>query len=198
MNLTMSQYQLQLHLQAGANVPAHLNWRIDEGYLRISSWSEKAGPVTLGIWGPGEIVIPSLLPIKPLELQTLPATRLEEQESSDQQRESFLINQCLQSCTLLRLSRVRPAELRLFQLLVWLGERFGRVNSRGVSLSLEDMNLTHRNLAEISGLTRVTVTKAISHYRQAGYLIQEGPDALLVREAVKLLQRGDDGAKGQP
>jgi Crp-like helix-turn-helix domain len=189
MNLTMSQYQLQLHLQAGANVPAHLNWRIDEGYLRISSWSEKAGPVTLGIWGPGEIVIPSLLPIKPLELQTLPATRLEEQESSDQQRESFLINQCLQSCTLLRLSRVRPAELRLFQLLVWLGERFGRVNSRGVSLSLEEMNLTHRNLAEISGLTRVTVTKAISHFRQEGYLLKYGPDELLIRQGLQQLQR---------
>lgn len=196
MNLTMSHRQLRLHLQAGIAVPSNLNWRIEEGYLRISSWGDRAEPFTLGIWGPGELVIPSLLPITPLQLQTLPATRLEEEVPSREQRESFLLNQCLQASTLLRLSRVRPAESRLFQLLLWLGERFGRVSSRGVSLSLDDMNLTHRNLAEISGLTRVTVTKAISHFRQAGYLIEEGSDALLIRDAMKLLQRGDDTTRG--
>jgi CRP-like cAMP-binding protein len=51
------------------------------------------------------------------------------------------------------------------------------------------MNLTHRNLAEISGLTRVTVTKALSLYRQQGYLIKEGSDELMIREALPLLQR---------
>ncbi len=101
----------------------------------------------------------------------------------------FLLDQCLQTSTLLRLSRARPAESRLFQLLLWMGERFGRVSQRGVSLSFEDMNLTHRLLAEISGLTRVTVTKAISHDRQAGYLIKEGSDELLLREALPILQR---------
>ena len=90
---------------------------------------------------------------------------------------------------LLRLSRMRPAELRLFQLLLWIGERFGRVSRRGVSLSFDDMYLTHRHLAEISGLTRVTVTKAISHFRQQGYLLREGVDELLLREALPQLQR---------
>jgi CRP-like cAMP-binding protein len=90
---------------------------------------------------------------------------------------------------LLRLSRMRPAELRLFQLLLWIGERFGRVSRRGVSLSFDDMNLTHRHLAEISGLNRVTVTKAISHFRQQGYLLREGVDELLLREALPQLQR---------
>jgi CRP-like cAMP-binding protein len=70
-----------------------------------------------------------------------------------------------------------------------MGERFGRISSRGVSLSLEDMNLTHRHMAEIAGLTRVTVTKAMSHFRQQRYLIKEGCDELLLREAVPLLQR---------
>ncbi len=57
---------------------------------------------------------------------------------------------------LMLLSRVRRAEDRLFQLLLWLGQRFGRVSSRGVSISFEDMTLTHRQLAEISVITVIS------------------------------------------
>ncbi len=63
------------------------------------------------------------------------------------------------------------------------------MSRRGVSLSFEDMNLTHRHLAEISGMTQVTVSKALSHLRQAGYLIKEGSDDLLLRDALPDLQR---------
>jgi len=180
---------LQLSLQASASVPCHLNWRIEEGYLRLASWGDQGENVTLGIWGPGDLVMPALIPIKPLQLLALSNARVEEVDPSEEDRQDFLIQHGLQTATLLRLSRIRPADARLFQLLLWMGERFGRISSRGVSLSLEDMNLTHRHMAEIAGLTRVTVTKAMSHFRQQRYLIKEGCDELLVREAVPLLQR---------
>lgn len=179
MHSTMTARDLHLSLQAGADVPCHLSWRIEDGYLRISSSNDRGDPFTLGLWGPGELVIPSLVTLSPMRLHALSAAQVEEVHPSQEQREAFLLQQCLQTSTLLRLSRTRPAEARLFQLLVWMGQRFGRVSRRGVSLSLEDMNLTHRHLAEISGLTRVTVTKALTHFRQEGLLIQEGSDALL-------------------
>jgi hypothetical protein len=185
----MTARDLHLSLQAGAAVPSNLNWRIEDGYLRVASWSDHGEACTFGLWGPGELVIPSLITVKPLQLLALSSTRIEETTPGPEERETFLLDQCLQTSTLLRLSRTRPAESRLFQLLLWIGERFGRVNSRGVSLSFEDMNLTHRHLAEISGLTRVTVTKAISHFRQDGYLLKDGPDELLVHEALPQLQR---------
>ena len=52
-----------------------------------------------------------------------------------------------------------------------------------MSLCFEELHLTHRNLAEISGLTRVTVTKAISQFRQTGSLVREGQDDWLVPAA---------------
>lgn len=79
------------------------------------------------------------------------------------------------------LSQIRRAEPRLFRLLLWLGEGFGRVNSLGVSLSFEMMNLTHRHLAQISGLTRVTVTKSLSAFPQEGRMTKPGNDELLVQ-----------------
>jgi hypothetical protein len=190
MHPTMTSRELHLSLQAAAAVPCNLNWRIEDGYLRVASWSEQGEPLTLGIWGPGELVIPSLIQVQPLHLLALsPARVVEVAEPGEPEREAFLVHLNLQSFTLLRLSRSRPAESRLFQLLLWIGERFGRVSSRGISLSFVDMNLTHRHLAEISGLTRVTVTKAMTHFRQQGYLIKEGDDDLLLREALPWLQR---------
>lgn len=197
MQTTMTARHLHLSLQAGADVPGHLCWQIDEGYLLISSWSDRGDPFTLGLWGPGELVIPSLVTQAPMQLHALSSARVEEVHPSAGERENFLLMQCLQTATLLGLSRTRPAESRLFQLLLWMGQRFGRVSRRGVSLSFEEMNLTHRHLAEISGLTRVTVTKAISHFRLAGYLIKEGPDELLVTEALDLLQRHSGGCRSE-
>lgn len=75
-----------------------------------------------------------------------------------------------------------------------MGHRFGRLSRRGVSLCFEEMTLTHRNLAEISGLTRVTVTKAISSFRQSGALLREGADEWLFPKAWA---RGQPGGKPQ-
>ncbi|MEB3270405.1 MAG: Crp/Fnr family transcriptional regulator [Synechococcus sp.] len=193
MHATMTARDLHLNLQASAVVPSTLNWRIDDGYLRIASWNEQGDSVTFGLWGPGDLVIPSLIMIAPLQLLSLSAARVQEVDPSPAEREQFLLNQSLQIATLLRLSRTRPAELRLFQLLLWIGQKFGRVSQRGVSLSFEDLNLTHRHLAEISGLTRVTVTKALSLFRQKGYLLKQGSDELLLPEALPHLQRNSQG-----
>jgi hypothetical protein len=195
MHPVMTARELHLNLQAAAAVPCNLNWRIEDGYLRVACWSEQGELCTFGLWGPGDLVIPSLITVAPLQLLALSSARVEEADPSPAEREAFLLDQSLQTATLLRLSRTRPAESRLFQLLLWIGERFGRVSSRGVSLSFDDMNLTHRHLAEISGLTRVTVTKAISRFRHEGYLCKEGSDELLLREALPHRQSQAQGAQ---
>jgi CRP-like cAMP-binding protein len=41
------------------------------------------------------------------------------------------------------------------------------------------MNLTHRNLADMTGMTRVTITKALIRFRQEGRLFKQGNDELL-------------------
>ncbi len=183
MNTVMMSRHLELSLHPGSSVPCNLSWRIEDGYLQVASWGEQGESFTLGLWGPGDLVIPSLITSSPLQLLALSAVRIQEASPSPEERESFLVLQSQQMSTLLKLSRTRPAEARLFQLLHWMGQRFGRVSRRGVSLCFEEMNLTHRNLAEISGLTRVTVTKAISHFRHTGALVREGADDWLLAEA---------------
>jgi hypothetical protein len=181
MALVMSDRSLRLHLRAGESLPCNVSWLIDDGFLRVVSWSDQSEDLlTLGLWGPGDLVIPALIGIEPLQLMSLSAVQVEEVSPTSQQQQQFLLDHLHHTSTLLLLSRVRPAETRLFRLLLWLGERFGRVNSRGVSLSFDEMNLTHRHLADIAGTTRVTVTKALTRFRQEGSLLKEGADELLL------------------
>ena len=189
MRVAMTARSLHLNLQASAVVPSTLNWRVEDGHLRLVT-SEAQGPwLTLALWGPGDLVIPSLITMTPMPLLALAVARVVEAQPERQEREAFLVDQILQTSTLLRLSRTRPAEQRRLQLLLWIGQRFGRVSSRGVSLSFGDMNLTHRILAQISGLTRVKVTKAMSRFREEGWLIKDGVDDLLLKEALASLQQ---------
>lgn len=180
----MSDRSLRLSLRAGESLPCNVAWRLDDGYLRVVSWGEQADPLTLGIWGPGDLVIPALIGVDPIELRSLSAVQVDEALPTSEEQQRFLVDQLRQTSSLLLLSRVRPAESRLLQLLLWLGQRFGRVSSRGVSLSFDDMNLTHRQLAEISGTTRVTVTKALSRFRQEGHLLKDGPDEFLLHPSL--------------
>lgn len=89
---------------------------------------------------------------------------------------------------LLELTRIRPAEARLFHLLVWLSDRFGSRSEQGRSIPLEAMNLTHRQLAEMACVSRVTVTKALGHFRQQGWLQRLGEKEVLSTAALSLFQ----------
>lgn len=140
---------LRFSLGSGQSLPFHLGWRIEDGYLRMTNWSDQADTVTLGIWGPGDLVIPSLIGLNPVELVSLSAIQVVEAKATLQDERRFLIDQVGQASALL-------------------------------------MNLTHRHLAEIAGMTRVTVTKALSHYRQAGMMVREGNDELLIGAVSRL------------
>jgi CRP-like cAMP-binding protein len=89
---------------------------------------------------------------------------------------------------LLQLTRIRPAEARLFNLLIWLGERFGTTTDQGRSVPLEAMNLTHRQLAEMSSVSRVTVTKSLGQFRQRGWLQRVGELEVLSKAGISLFQ----------
>ena len=175
----MTQHHLQLRLSAGESLPTSMSWMLDDGYLILSAWNEDDTTTTLGIWGPGELVIPSLIHDRTLQLHSLSPVHVAERVATPDEQQAFLGQHVLQLATLLQLARMRRAEERLFRLLVWLGERFGRVSSQGVSLSFSTMNLTHRNLAEMTGMTRVTITKALIRFRQEGRISKQGDDELL-------------------
>ena len=178
----MSNQPLRLRLSAGEILPSSVNWLIEEGYLIAARLNDNDYCTVVGLWGPGERVIPRLIGVEPIQLMSLSAVELEQCIASPEDEQQFQQQLIRQLSENLRISRVRPAEQRLLQLMIWIGERYGRVNSKGVSLSLSDMNLTHRNLALLAGLTRVTVTKALGRFRDEGQLLRIGKDELVTNQ----------------
>jgi CRP-like cAMP-binding protein len=171
---------LRLSLRSDELVPESISWRIESGYVRANTWNEEGDSITLGLWGPGELIIPTGCELTPHELITLSRVVVEEREPTEREVEAFLKQQIVQTTTLLQINRQRPAEARLFHLLRWIAKRYGRQSSPGASIPFEEMNLTHRHLAEISGMTRVTVTKAISRFRSQGVLVRANQQEWLV------------------
>ncbi len=170
---------MRFQLSAGERLPSTLNWLVQDGYLAASSWGVADEPQILGIWGPGELFIPQCIKATSLEVVALSAVDLEQVTPSMEEEREFSAQFNAQLIDYLKILGLKSAELRLLHLLLWFGERYGRVNSQGISLSMAGMNLTHNNLSIMTGLTRVTVTKTLGKLRFQGLLSKLGEDDLL-------------------
>lgn len=175
-----TQQPLRLTLQPGDVLPEHLNWKIQEGYIRTSTWDADGESIILGVWGPGDWVTAAYSGIKPIEIQCISTVLVEQFNPTEVDIESLLRQQIQNLEEILQFNRIRSADQRLLMLLAWISRRFGQVSSRGYRLSLKEMNLTHKSLADLCGLTRVTVTKMLNRFKGEGVLQQISADDLFI------------------
>ena len=171
---------LRLTLLANDVLPERLNWRIQEGYLRTAAWDDDGDTITLGVWGPGDWITSTYSALRPVEIQCLTTVVVEQFSPGAADIQQLLLMQIQNLEELFQINRIRAADERLLGLLAWIGRRFGQVSSRGYRLSLKDMNLTHRALADLCGLSRVTVTKMLNRYKSDGVLQQVSKDDLFI------------------
>ena len=177
---TLFPSSLRLTLLPNDVLPDGLSWRIQDGYIRTATWDEEGESITLGIWGPGDLVSSRYSALRPFDLQCLTLVVVEQVVPTAPEIDQFLRHQIRNLEEIFQINRIRAAEVRLLALLAWLGRRFGQVNSRGSRFSLREMNLTHKALAELCGLTRVTVTKMLNRYKADGVLQQVSKDDYLI------------------
>jgi hypothetical protein len=178
--------RFRLRLQANDVLPAGLCWSILEGYVRTTSFDQDGEAFTLAVWGPGEWVSNSYSTLVPVEMQCISAVWVEQIEPSEADVLAFLRLQIRNTEQIFEINRVHCAELRLLAMLRWISVRFGQVNSHGHRLSLKEMNLTHRDLADLCGLTRVTVTKNLNRFKTLGLLRVIGDSDLLIPADARL------------
>ncbi len=171
---------LHLALTPSEVLPEGMNWRLQEGYVRTVSWNAEGETFTLAIWGPGDLVASSTSVLQPFELQCLTTVVVEQHQPSAAEVEQFLRQQIRFLEEIFLINRIRGAQERLLALLAWLGSRFGQVSSRGSRFSLKEMNLTHKALGELCGLSRVTVTKMLNRFKAEGVLQQVSREDYLI------------------
>ena len=171
---------LQLTLHPQDVLPEGMSWRLHEGYVRSATWDLEGESITLGLWAPGDLITSEDPVLNPLELQCLTTVVVEHIELDTSEQLKHLLRERQMLAELLTIQRIRSGDLRLLTLLSWIGQAHGQVNSHGCRLSLSELNLTHRSLADICGLTRVTVTKLLSRLRAEGRLVAIGDSDLLI------------------
>ncbi|MBD2364334.1 Crp/Fnr family transcriptional regulator [Anabaena minutissima FACHB-250] len=155
-------------------------WQIDAGFVRTVTYLENGTTVALGLWGSGDIVGRTLSKLEPYQMECLTkveARILPLEEWSDSTE--TLLAHIQQSEELMVIRSYKKVETMLLKLLAWLSQRFGLEVEKG---RLIDMRLTHEDLADMIGSTRVTVTRILGQFEQEGLIDRRSLNRIILRE----------------
>ncbi|AFY86962.1 MAG: Regulatory protein CysR [Chroococcidiopsis cubana SAG 39.79] len=151
-------------------IPSRPNilWRIERGAVRTVTWSESGTLITLGYWGAGDLVGQPLSRVVPYQIECLTSveTTIIPSELWHLTVEAMMSHVC-QTEELLSIIHRKPVSLRLWQFLIWLGQKFGRDVDLG---RLIDVAVTHQEIAEVINTTRVSVTRMLQQFEEEGLL----------------------------
>jgi CRP-like cAMP-binding protein len=143
-------------------------WKIETGVVRTLTWLEDGTIVTLGLWGDGEVVGKTLPPREPYQIECLTPVEVSLVLAHEAYRDPApLLNQLRQTEELLVIRSAKKVEEMLLKLLVWLADRFGSTVKQGRAI---DLKLTHQDMAELLGTTRVTVTRVLKQFEDQGLI----------------------------
>lgn len=151
-------------------LPQDILWKIEKGVVRNLTWHEDGTPVTLGVWGPGDVVGRSLSKIEPYEIECLTkveVTIFPVNESYQYQLTDILLAHLEQAEALMMIRSYKTVEIMLIKLLSWLAKKFGRAVETG---QLIDLRLTHQDIAELLNSTRVTITRVLTNLEEKGLI----------------------------
>ncbi len=159
-------------------VPSKGLLRIERGAVRTVTWNEQGTPITLGYWGVGDVLGQPPSGVQPyqieckthVEISYIPANlcdrSLDEILAHVRQNQAFF---CI--------VRSESLRSRLLQLLIWLGQKFGREVAQGL---LIDLRLTHQEISEALGITRITVTRLMARLEEEGFIARSLPQYIVL------------------
>ena len=178
--------QSQLSLRAGDLLPLDIDclWQIDSGFVRTLTWNDEGDLVTLGMWGPGDVVGRPLSTITPYQMACLTSVQVQPLPVSPYLCDAMRLH--VRSMEeLLSIIICKRAPHRLLKFLHWLAHRFGRRVEQGQMI---EVRLTHQLLAEITGITRVTTTRLLNQFEREGKLLRVQNHRILLRDTLRTIE----------
>ena len=170
-----------LFFDSGKKLPTkddHL-WLIVSGVVKSYTVTEEGSLVILGFWGTDDLVGEHLSNIAPYTLECI--GNVEAIAIPRQQWQSFadnLLSHAQQTQHMSYIVRNTKISQRLWLLLEWLAEKFGRAIAQG---RLIDFKLTHQELANAISTTRITVTKTLIQFEDEGLILRPRTKCIVLR-----------------
>ena len=158
------------------------------GVVQLSTVYANGSEAILGFAGPSMPLGSPLTRLDPYQAKALTAVdvlrlssaEVEASESLSQGLLKQLVRRLRQTEALLALAGRRRVEERLRQLLVLLAVELGSPIATGVRLQVR---LTHQDLANAIGTTRVTITRLLNRFRQQGWIAVDKNRHLIIKLA---------------
>jgi CRP-like cAMP-binding protein len=167
--------------QKGDQLPLDraLFWQIATGCVKATTWDEAGEVVCLGLWGEGDIVGAPLTQLMPYQLECLSVVEVRSLAVSGLYLQQLISQHSRQVEALLNIVHCRRMRDRLLKALTWLMQKFGKRTSDGWLL---DFWLTHQTLAEMTGTTRVTITRLLSELEEQGEIMRISRHRILLAD----------------
>ncbi len=169
------------HFRRGDTLPDRGDqiWQLTAGYVRSLTWTVDGDLTTLGIWGQPDWLDLGLSIVAPYQIECLTTvTAILCSAPPIAQRYAMVLNSAQQTEKLLAIASHRQVYDRIFALLHWLAHRFGRPTDAGKLLAIR---LTHQQLADLAGTTRVTATRLINQLEREGRIQRLPQYQILIR-----------------
>jgi CRP-like cAMP-binding protein len=178
--------------EAGQSIPLypHEIWVVSRGVVQLNTLHASGDEVLLGLVCPS---MPFGLPLTTLEpyqavalsdadLMRLTVTEVEQSPQLSKGIVRHLVRRMQQTEALLALVNQRRVEDRLRQFLRLLQREVGQETPAGTRLTVR---LTHQHLANAIGSTRVTVTRALGQFQDAGWLSIDRSRHIVIHEGLE-------------
>lgn len=141
----------------------NLLWKIETGMVRSITLHEEGDITTLGLWGAGDIIGHLFAGIEPYHAECLSTVRVHRLQIDDcQALEEAMWCHIQQSHALLTMHH-GSVQTRFSTFLKWLADKFGQRSGDECFIPLP---LTHQDIAEVIGSSRVTVTRLIGEFER--------------------------------
>lgn len=154
------------------------HWLLEQGIVKTSTWTEGGTPITFGYWSQNDLIGKPVSSIYPYQIKCL--TTVVAKNIPNERTDKFpeqILAQVRQTEEILHILRGEKADRRLRQVLIWLCRKFGRDVATG---KLIQLRLTHQDLGESIGATRVTITKIVNQLEQEGFLSRPQRNSIII------------------
>lgn len=180
LNRTNAKIRLSFERRALISLQKNKLWQIESGIIRTSGLLDDGSLVVFGLWQCGDVVGKAIAGVDTYQIECLTPVEVVCLHGDD----NHLLNeivfahvQQLQELTLIRSNK--RVDVMLLKLLAWLAQKFGRAVVQG---QLIELRLTHQDLADLLGSTRVTITRTLSQLEQQGLIERASLHRIILRE----------------
>jgi CRP-like cAMP-binding protein len=146
-------------------------WRIERGAIRTLTWNSFGSSITLGYWGEGDVVGQPMTRMQVYEIQCKTSVEVSILPKQLWQQVSHtILRQAQRTEELQGIVHCPGAYQKTWKFLVFLTQKKGRDVDVG---QLLDLPITHEEIAEAVGTTRVTVSRMLQQFEAEGKLRRE-------------------------